>query len=330
MGQIVLGMGSSHSPQLSTPSEYWKVYGEGDVNNRGLVDNTGTLRTFEELLEMAPASLAQELTQEKFDQRADANQAGIARLSDAQAAANLDALIILGDDQEEMHLDDNRPAIMVYSGQELVNGGVKVSDSTPEFRKAAAWGWYNPDGDTAHPIASDIGMHIIEYLNDQEFDVAHSNRVPAHHPTMGHAFGYVYRRIMGDTIVPTIPIMVNTYFPPNQPTLNRCYELGMQIRAAVEALPGDARVGVIASGGLSHFVVDEEIDGITMKALRKKDREALTSMPRERLNSGTSEIRNWIAMAGATEHLDHEWSDYVPSYRSKAGTGCGMGFGIWS
>jgi 3-O-methylgallate 3,4-dioxygenase len=229
-----------------------------------------------------------------------------------------------------MHLDDNRPAIMVYWGDELVNGGVKVSDNMPEFRKAAAWGWFNPDGDTAHPIASDAGLHIIEYLSDQEFDVAHSNRVPAHHSTMGHAFGYVYRRIMSENIVPTIPIMVNTYYPPNQPTLNRCYELGRQLRAAVEAMPGNARIGVIASGGLSHFVIDEEIDGITMNALREGDREALISMPRERLNSGTSEIRNWIAMAGATEHLDHRWSDYVPSYRSPAGTGCAMGFGIWS
>lgn len=147
---------------------------------------------------------------------------------------------------------------------------------------------------------------------------------------MGHAFGYFYRRIMSENIVPTIPIMVNTYYLPNQPTLNRCYELRRQLRAAVEAMPGDVRIEVIASGGLSHFVIDEEIDGITMKALREGDREALISMPRERLNSGTSEIRNWIAMAGATEHLDHQWSDYVPSYRSPAGTGCAMGFGIWS
>ena len=76
--------------------------------------------------------------------------------------------------------------------------------------------------------------------------------------------------------------------------------------------------------------MDEEIDGIVMKALREGDSDTLVSLPRERLNSGTSEIRNWIAMAGATEHLDHQWSDYVPSYRSPAGTGCAMGFGIWS
>jgi 3-O-methylgallate 3,4-dioxygenase len=47
------------------------------------------------------------------------------------------------------------------------------------------------------------------------------------------------------------------------------------------------------------------------------------------LNSGTSEIRNWIAAAGALEGLETAWQDYVPCYRSPAGTGCGMGFAVW-
>ena len=106
--------------------------------------------------------------------------------------------------------------------------------------------------------------------------------------------------------------------------------MGKEIRAAIDSWPQDIRVGVIASGGLSHFVVDEEIDGIVMKALREGDSDTLVSLPRERLNSGTSEIRNWITMADATEGLSHQWSDYVPGYRTLAGTGCAMGFGIWS
>ena len=47
------------------------------------------------------------------------------------------------------------------------------------------------------------------------------------------------------------------------------------------------------------------------------------------LNSGNSEIRNWIAAAGAAEHLTARALDYVPCYRSPAGTGCGMGFVAW-
>ena len=32
----------------------------------------------------------------------------------------------------------------------------------------------------------------------------------------------------------------------------------------MESYPGDARVGVIASGGLSHFLVDEDFDRLIL------------------------------------------------------------------
>jgi 3-O-methylgallate 3,4-dioxygenase len=89
-------------------------------------------------------------------------------------------------------------------------------------------------------------------------------------------------------------------------------------------------VAVLGSGGFSHFVVDEEIDRRAMKALKQKDEETIVSLPVERLESGTSEIRNWIATAGAVEHLDMEVFDYVPCYRSEAGTGCAIGFAAGS
>lgn len=330
MGKIVIGMGTSHSPQLSTPSELWLNHGEGDKHNPGLLDNGGTHRSFEELLDMAPSTIQQELAPEKMQQRHEANQHGIAQLSEAYANASLDALIIVGDDQDEIYTNDNRPAIAAYWGETFVNGEVKITPDMSEARKSSAWGWRETDGEKSYAVASDLSLHMIEQLNENEFDIAHISRMPEHHAQMGHAFGFVYRRVMQDKVIPTIPVMVNTYYAPNQPTLSRCYQLGRQIRKAVESWPADIRVGIIASGGLSHFVIDEEIDEMTMKALRERNADALISLPRERLNSGTSEIRNWITMAGASEELDHQWSDYVPSYRTLAATGCAMGFGIWS
>ncbi|HSF31365.1 MAG TPA: extradiol ring-cleavage dioxygenase, partial [Candidatus Tectomicrobia bacterium] len=97
----------------------------------------------------------------------------------------------------------------------------------------------------------------------------------------------------------------------------------------VEAWPSDARVAVIGSGGLSHFVIDEDLDYRVIRALQAKDVGAVQALPRQRMNSGTSEIRNWIAAAGAVEHLDMQLIDYVPCYRSPAGTGCAMGFAQW-
>ncbi len=60
--------------------------------------------------------------------------------------------------------------------------------------------------------------------------------------------------------------------------------------------------------------------------MARKDGEALQSLPRKKLNSGSSEIRMWISIGGAVEHLDMAWSHYVPGYRTPAGSGTGLGF----
>jgi len=90
-------------------------------------------------------------------------------------------------------------------------------------------------------------------------------------------------------------------------------------------------VALVASGGLSHFVVDEELDRGVLSALEKKDAEALKATPRERLFSAASETLNWIALGGAMQRSDlrMELLDYVPVYRSPAATGGGWAFAQW-
>ncbi|MEQ1806147.1 MAG: protocatechuate 3,4-dioxygenase, partial [Burkholderiaceae bacterium] len=65
-------------------------------------------------------------------------------------------------------------------------------------------------------------------------------------------------------------------------------------------------------------------------ALRSRDAQALADLPRVQLNSGNSEIRNWICMAGAVEHLGLRSIEYIPAYRTPAGTGTGLCFGVWN
>ena len=124
--------------------------------------------------------------------------------------------------------------------------------------KRRAWGWA-ADREIDYPVQHRLGLHIIEQLMEAQFDVAHTRRLPDG-AGMAHAFGFVYQRIMapqGDAAqTPTVPLMINTYYPPNQVTPQRCYEFGRAVRQAVESWKDDLRVGVIASGGLSHFVVD--------------------------------------------------------------------------
>src|SRR5262249_24269078 len=151
----------------------------------------------------------------------------------------------------------------------------------------------------------------------------------------GHAFGFVRKRLMEDPELPVVPVLHNTCFPPTQPTPRRCYRLGQAIRAAVGGHPrrgprrpvrsGGARP-FVGSGGLSHFVVDETLDRGVIDACRRKDAAALQSLPRKKLNSGSSEIRMWICAAGASEQLDVKWSSYTPGYRTPAGSGTALGF----
>jgi hypothetical protein len=85
----------------------------------------------------------------------------------------------------------------------------------------------------------------------------------------------------------------------------------------------------MASGGLSHVVIDEEIDQMVIDGLKNKKTDILFQLPRERLWGGTSEILNWVALAGAMEDRDLKYLEYVTTYRSPAATGCGMGFAYW-
>lgn len=130
-------------------------------------------------------------------------------------------------------------------------------------------------------------------------------------------------------VVPIVPVVVNTYYPPNQPRPGRCFRLGRALRSAIESFPEDRRIGVLASGGLSHFTIDEALDRAVLEACRNADEQALSSLPLAKLNSGNSEIRNWIVAAGAAAGLQMHWHEHVPLYRTAAGTGCAMAFAAW-
>ena len=88
---------------------------------------------------------------------------------------------------------------------------------------------------------------------------------------------------------------------------------------------------MVASGGVSHFVIDEAFDWRLLNAMKRRDYKALVEEPEIHFRSGTSETKNWLVVAGmlAETNLDMELLDYVPCYRSEAGTGSGMAFATW-
>ena len=93
----------------------------------------------------------------------------------------------------------------------------------------------------------------------------------------------------------------------------------------------ELRVALIASGGLTHFVIDEGVDQLFLDAIRSRDTGPFKALGEAIFADGTSEIKNWLPLVGAmaTLGLEPEVVDYVPCYRSAAGTGNAMGFVTW-
>jgi 3-O-methylgallate 3,4-dioxygenase len=321
MAQIILGIGTSHSPMLSIDHAAFSGLAARDRGNPFVRDFDGMARE-------KASWIGRELRPEVTRARHDANQAALAQLSRVLAEVKPDALVVIGDDQNEWFTADSQPALCIYWGDSVENLPPPVEKMNPAVR-TAYWGFYGDGANRTFPVDAALARHLIETLTrEHEFDVAHVRTQPRHSP-FGHAWNFVHQRLMRDRVVPIVPVLLNTYYPPNQPTPKRCYQLGRAIRQAIEAWPGSARVGVVASGGLSHFVVDEALDRRVLDLLAKKDVAALTALPAEQLEAGNSEIRNWIATAGAVEHLEMELIDYQPCYRSEAGTGIGTAFAVW-
>jgi 3-O-methylgallate 3,4-dioxygenase len=329
MADIVLGIGTSHSPLLASPPEDYPRHAEIDASGRKLIDRDGRQCTYGELLAQADPAIKAQIAPEVLAARSARCTANIERVAKTIADARLDALIVIGDDQNEQYSDDNMPAILIYSGETIPNNPLHMAEDAPDWWRKARSQYHVAGGTRAYPVDAALALHLTNALMDHGFDISHAKRLGKDHGE-GHAFGFVHQRLMeDDAIVPIVPVALNTYFQPNQPRPRRCYQLGQAIRQAVRTSDGGARVGIIGSGGLSHFTVDEELDRLVLDACRNHDGEALSSIPMRKLNSGSSEIRNWITVAGASEHLATEWQDYVPCYRSAAGTGCGMGFAVW-
>jgi 3-O-methylgallate 3,4-dioxygenase len=328
MADIVIGVGASHSPLLNSPAEDYPKHGEIDASGRKLLDRQGRAVSYGDLLERADPSIRDQIKQEVLERRTAACTANIHRLDREIHESKLDALIVIGDDQNEQYGDDNMPAILIYRGKTIVNNPLMMAEDAPEFWRHARSQYHVKSEPIEYPIAHELASHLIDTLMDDAFDVAQATRLTKAHGE-GHAFGYVHQRLMTEKVVPIVPVALNTYFPPNQPRPRRCYALGQAIARAVRSFKGNVRVGILGSGGLSHFAVDETLDRMVLDACRDKNAVALSTIDPARLNSGSSEIRNWITVAGACEHLDTAWQEYIPCYRSAAGTGCGMGFAVW-
>jgi len=339
MAQIVFGVGCSHSPLLATKPELWDLRANDDRNNPAHWFR-GRVHTYDELERLRKDErLAAQVALDVRRERDARNQQSLGFLSEKIKSAQLDVLVIFGDDQHEILLTDNMPGFMVFNGKDVPFrplSAERLAEMTEGVR-VANWARV-PERDMTLPGAPDLADHVVRSAVADGFDVSVSGYIAEKKHAesgIGHAFGFFYHRLLDDfrdtPTLATLPIFINTFFPPNQPPAKRVLDFGRSIGRAIRGWDRKARVGVAASGGFSHFVIDEALDRRLLAAIAKRDAAAMLAEPEAHFQSGTSEIKNWIAAMGALEGtgLEFQLIDYVPCYRSLAGTGNAMAFGLW-
>jgi hypothetical protein len=331
VAQLIAGFATSHTPILALDAGEWEARAVNDRKNPLLWDTEGVHRTYDEIAERVGNRYAARAVPAVWSEQYDAAQRDLDRLAAALEAVAPDVLVIVGDDEQELFSLANFPAFSIYYGERATMTTMRVGHD-PEFawRRTVSVG-YGMDAHHAFEAAPVFARELIDRLIDDGFDLGAAASVPDPETQgFGHAYGFVVTRLMEHTRIPILPVMVNCYYPPNQPKPARCFALGEALRRAIEAVPGDLRVAILASGGLSHFVTNEPLDLAVVDALRSDNRSALARLPAHLLNSGSSEIRNWITVGGALGDLRTDFITYYPVYRTPAGTGCGMAFASWS
>lgn len=329
MAEIVLGMALSHGPMLSTPPEKWDLRVVDDKKNRHPF--RGSVYSYDELAQLRQwEGIGDQVNLPSWEAKHAECRAAIDTLANVFSESAIDVAVIIGDDQMEIFTDEMVPAFAVMWGDTIVNKMMSQErfDRMPLGVAISVPGYIPPER-TEYQGQPALGRFIVETATTDGFDVTSLKRLPRDETP--HAFGFIYRQIMKDQVIPSVPVLVNTFYPPNQPTAKRCFEFGQVIGKAIKAWDSPLRVGIFASGGLSHFAIDEDLDRLILDSMRDKDISKLVSIGERVYQSGTSEVKNWLTAVGAMAETNcrmHEVS-YVPAYRTEAGTGTGMGFVYW-
>jgi protocatechuate 4,5-dioxygenase beta chain/2,3-dihydroxyphenylpropionate 1,2-dioxygenase len=155
-----------------------------------------------------------------------------------------------------------------------------------------------------YPGQAWLGRHLYRFALASDFDPALVEG--------GFAFDenmcVPLQHLDPESTLPLVPIIVNGVNPPG-PSLRRCYDFGRMLRAAVEAQSEVARVVVLGTGGLSHWVgmresgtINTEFDRDFLHRLAGGRVERMTDYTDEQMDAagnGAHAIRSWVITAGA-------------------------------
>jgi aromatic ring-opening dioxygenase catalytic subunit (LigB family) len=229
--------------------------------------------------------------------------AGYRRLAQALDAAAPDVTLLISAEHVNKFFIDNMPAFCI---------GMFDTFAGPVESRTR---------DVGYPyrrVPSDLGFarYLVErgldegvdWAVSESWDVDHGMMVPLHKldPAGRHKM---------------VPVFVNCASPP-LPSPRRCYRVGAWLADAIARWDAGKRVGIIATGGLSHSVgslqqgfSDETFDRRFLDAFCAGDGEWLAALSDTEIaatGTASGEVRSWIMLAGAFAGKKAERIFYEP------------------
>ena len=232
------------------------------------------------------------------------------------SAARADVVIVISPDHWVNFFMNNLPSVCIGVGEEHAG--------PPEpFMKPYPYA-DSMRGDPA------FAAHVVETAMAHDFEPSIS-----HHLILDHGFCLPLWLMKLDRLPLILPITVNDLEPPLV-SVRRCLQWGRLLRQAIASYPGDLRVAILATGGLSHSIgestmgqVDEAFDRRCIAALEQGDDAVVIDELEDglgRTGNGAQEARNWVVAHGAAGSCGFELIDYLPT--PEVYVGCA--FAQWS
>lgn len=226
-------------------------------------------------------------------QKVTAVMAAIAAMGERFAATRADALVVVADDHMNAFSFNCVPAICVRIGrtvQRMIQAEAEAFDKVLEHMPVE------------YPLHESLATSILEQGLRSGFDLALSWEAPVDHAFLSPVNTLLGRR----PVPPLVPIFVNAFIAP-QPTARRCFQFGQHIARVVAGSPW--KVGIIATGGLSHFPelllsrvgeTDTVFDRKLIDWMEQGEHEPLLDLTADELHkTGSHEFLNWMVLLGA-------------------------------
>jgi aromatic ring-opening dioxygenase catalytic subunit (LigB family) len=215
-------------------------------------------------------------------------------------AAKPDVLVVVSPDHWSNFFLDNYPAVCIGVGA--------VNEGPPEP-------WMKAYPHRELPGHADFAFHFLDESLQEGFEPSHSHRLK-----LDHGSCIPLWRMELERMPALVPLLVNSIEPP-MPALSRCFEWGRMLRKAIDSYPQKLRIGILATGGLSHSIgektmgaIHEDFDRETIRLFASSGKSLVEYLQKElpSRGNGSEEVRNWLVAHGAAGGRGFELVDYLP------------------